>query len=290
MKHSLMYNARCLLFFGIVSVLAAFAPMAVNGQKLKANELIAKHQEAIGADETRKSVNSLIITGTVVATFREPGTGQIHGRSVLSSHGDKNMIGMMFDNLPDYPHEKFGFDGKDVSIAYVRPGVRSTLGDFILTNKSVVKQGLLGGSLSRSWPLFDDTEKRGKLETAGTKKLGDRQVYEIKYFPKGGSDLRISFFFDADTFQHVRTEYSRVVVAQMGATPDLSAQQKETRYKMAEEFADFKKEGGLTLPHRYKVRLEIRAQRGSFDAEWEISLSEFFFNQLIDPSAFDVDG
>jgi hypothetical protein len=200
------------------------------------------------------------------------------------------MVGMVFDNMPDYPHEKFGFDGKDVSISYVRPGARSALGDFLLTHKNVIKQGVMGGVLSGSWPFFNETEKKGKMESGGTKKLGERQTYEIKYFPKGGSDLRISLFFDAETFQHVRTEYTRVAVAQMGATPEQSGQQSETRYKMVEDFSDFKKEAGLTLPHSYSIRLEIRRTGGSFDADWGMSLTQFSFNQRIDQNAFDVDG
>ncbi|HEX6187812.1 MAG TPA: hypothetical protein VFZ40_07015 [Pyrinomonadaceae bacterium] len=252
--------------------------------------MIVKHQQAIGAIEARNSVVNLTITGTVVATFREPGTGQIAGRAVLASQGDMSLLAMVFDNVPDYPHEKFGFDGNDVSIGYVRPGARSTFGDFVLTNKSVIKQGLLGGVLSHAWPLFDDTGKRGKSEVGGTKKFADRHAIEVKYFPKGGSDLRISFFFDAETFQHIRTEYSKVVASQMGATPELSARQFETRYKMVEEFSDFKNEGDLSLPHSYNIKLEIRAQRGSFDADWQLTLTNFSFNESIDPKAFDVDG
>jgi hypothetical protein len=278
------------ILFGLVLGLAGWSRPVESGQKLKADELLDKHLNSIGTAEARKSVESLIILGTVVATFRSPGTGQIAGRAVLSSQGEKNVMGMVFDNLPDYPHEKFGFDGRGVSVGYVRPGVRSTFGDFIFTNKSVVKQGLLGGVLSTSWPLLDETGTKGKPDVGGKKKLGDRQAYEVKYFPKSGSDLRISFFFDAETFQHVRTEYTKVIVAQMGATPETSAQQTETRYKMVEEFSDFRNESGLTLPHKYKVRLEIRAPRSSFDADWEMSLTEFSFNQPIDPNAFDVDG
>ena len=95
--------------------------------------------------------------------------------------------------------------------------------------------------------------------------------------------------FDAETFQHVRTEYSRSVVAQMGTTAETSARQSETHYKLVEDFSDFKKEGGLTLPHTYRISLEIMGRQGSFRAEWALTLSEFQFNQRIDPASFDVD-
>lgn len=279
---------RLTLIALIISVFGWLLPTAIRGQKLSADELIAKHLEAIGAVETRASVTSRIIAGTVAATFREPATGQVGGRVVLASVDTKNMLAMIFDNSSNYSQEKVGYDGSEVSGSYVRPGTRSTLGDFLLTHKSVIKQGLIGGVLSQAWPLLDLTRQKAKLETAGTKKIGDRQTYQLRYFPSGGSDLRVNLFFDAVTFQHVRTEYTRTVVAQIGATPDTSAKQSETRYKLVEDFSDFRKEGGLMFPHNYKILLELSSQRGSFKAEWNMSLAQFEFNQRIDPKSFDV--
>lgn len=258
-------------------------------QKLKAEEIIAKNLEAIGGAETLQSVSTRVSTGTVVVTFKEPGTGQLGGRVVLASEGPKNMVAMAFDNATNYPHERIGFDGKDVSGGYVHPGSRSSLGDFLLTNQVILKQGLFGGELSQAWVLLNPNRKV-KLEASGTKKIGDRTMYVLKCYPSG-SDLKISMYFDAETFHHVRTEYERSVIAQMGGTPETSANQSETRYKLVEEFADFKKEGGLTLPHAYKINLEITTPRsGAVRAQWELSLSEFKFNQRLEPASFDVDG
>ena len=257
-------------------------------QKLKAEEIIAKHVEAIGGTETVQSVTSRISSGTAVVTFKEPGTGQLGGRAVLASEGDRNLMAMVFDNATNYPHEKIGFDGRDVSGSYVRPGVRSTLGDFLLTHKTIIKQGIWGGTLSQAWVLLDPARNKVKVESSGTKKINNRLMHQLKIYPSG-SDLKISVFFDAETFQHVRTEYERVVVAQMGLTPETSASQSETRYKLTEDFTDFKKEGGLTLPHAYKIHLEIIGRSGSFKADWEMALSDFQFNQRLDPASFDVD-
>jgi hypothetical protein len=269
---------------------ATFGPAASARDKLKPEEVVAKHLEAVGAAETRDSVKTRIISGTAVATFRSPGTGQVSGLAVLASEGEKNLLGMTFGTSNNnYPQEKLGFDGNDVSASYLRPGVRSPLGNFLLTHKAVVKQGLIGGVLSQAWPLYDLAGKKPKLEYAGTKKVGDRQAYELKYIPRGGSDLSVVLYFDAETFQHVRTEYTRTVVAQIGSTPETSANQSETRYRMVEDFSDFRKEGGMTLPHKYKIYLETTGQGGTFKADWELELSRFAFNQRIDPNSFDVD-
>jgi hypothetical protein len=259
-----------------------------NGQKLKTEEIIAKHLEAIGGAETLQSVTTRLITGTAVATFKEPGTGQVGGRVVLASEGPKNMVAMVFDNATNYPHEKVGFDGKDVSTSYASPGARSTLGDFLWTYKAIVKQGVFGGSLSQAWPLLDITKTKVKVEAGGTKKIDDRLTYQLKFYPSG-TDVRVTMFFDAETFQHVRTEYYRSVVAQMGRTPENSASESESRYKVVEDFGDFKKEGGLILPHSYKISMEITSRQGDFRADWMMALSEFQFNQRIDPTSFDVD-
>lgn len=258
-------------------------------QKLKTEEIIAKNVEAIGGAETLQSVSTRISQGSVVVTFKEPGTGQLGGRVVLASEGPKHMMAMAFENATNYPHERIGFDGKDVTGGYVHPGSRSSLGDFLLTNQAILKQGIWGGELSQSWLLLNPNRKV-KLETGGMKKIGERQMYVLKCYPSG-SDLKISIYFDAETFHHVRTEYERSVIAQMGSTPETSANQSETRYKLVEEFSDFKKEGGLTLPHAYKINLEITTgTRGAVKAQWEVNLSDIKFNQKIEPGSFDVDG
>jgi len=259
----------------------------VRAQKLKTEEIIAKHIDALGGMETLQSVTTRISNGTVVATFKTPTTAQLGGRALMVSDGAKNVLAMVFDNT-NYPHEKVGYDGKDVSTSYARPGIRSTLGDFLVTHNGIIKQGIWGGALSQAWPLLNLSKNKLKIESGGTKKIDDRVVHQLNLYPSG-SDLKVSLFFDAETFQHVRTEYSRTIVGQMGSTPETSASQSETRYKLVEDFSDFKKESGLTLPHNYKIYLEILGRQGSFRAEWALTFSQFQFNQRIDPASFDVE-
>lgn len=256
-------------------------------EKLKPEEIVARHLAAVGADETRASIKTRVIQGTANVTFRAPSIGQASGRVVMASEGSKHMVGMAFDNT-GYPQERLGYDGNDATAGYIRPGQRSNLGEFLLTHKPIMRQGLLGGVLSEAWPLYDLEEKKPKLEGGGTKKIGDRTAYEVRYSPKGGSDARITLFFDAETFHHLRTEYSRTIAAQMTNNPEQSAAQRETRYKMTEDFSDFKKEGGLTLPHTYTIKVEFDTRGGAFQALWEFKLSQFAYNQPIDASSFNM--
>jgi hypothetical protein len=290
------------LFTGLFAI-ALVAPFHSRGDKMKPEEIVAKHLESVGAAETFDSIRSRIIAGPVVAVMRAPGTAKFEGQAILASEGSKNTIGMGFEKAGKY-EERFAFDGSNVTVGYARPGNRGYWGDFLLTHENIIKMGLVGGVLSDAWPLRNLSESKQKLEYDGMKKIDNRSVHEIKYIPKGSSDLEIKLFFDAETFRHVRTEYSRVISAGLGSGQipsgraasaaqsgaiDQSGQQRPTRYKMTEQFADFKKEGGLTLPHNYKIGLELDTRGGTLVIDWEFNLNQFEFNQQIPATIFVVD-
>jgi hypothetical protein len=162
--------------------------------------------------------------------------------------------------------------------------------------------------------LLDLANRKAKLEVAGPKKIGGHELIEVKYHPAGGSDLRISLFFDATTFQHVRTTYKKEVSAQLSrsgssgrgpggvsAAPSAptgsgrdsvgenSARQSSTTYELTEEFSDFKAEEGVVLPHSYKIRFE-QIGASTQISEWAMTLAKFIFNQHLEVSDFDVSG
>lgn len=256
-------------------------------QKIKPAEVVAKHLESLGEAQTRASVKTRIISGTAQVIFRTTPSGQAIGRSVLASEGVKSLVGMSFPT-PVYPREQLGFDGNSFLAAFATPGVRSMLGDFLMTNSSIFKQGLMGGTLSAAWPLLDLESRNAQLEYIGTRKVDERILHEARYTPRAGSDLKVTLFFDQQSFRHVRTEYERVVVAQMDTRSMTNVQTRESRYKMIEEFTLFKEEGGLNLPHIYTIKLAIDTQGGTFLAEWTLKLVQFSFNEKIDPASFRI--
>jgi len=268
-------------------LLALAIPTLSAAQKIKPEDVVAQHLESIGSAKARAAITSRIISGTSQVIFRTPPPGQAIGRAVLASEGVKSLVGMSFPS-PIYPREQLGFNGNSFMAAYVTSGVRSVLGNFLMTHDLIFKQGLMGGTLSSAWPLLDLSARYSQLEYAGTKKVDERTLHELKYLPRGGSDLKITLFFDQETFQHVRTEYERVIPAQIGDRSYTNVQTREIRYKMVEEFSLFKPEGGLNLPHIYKVKLAVDTTTGTFLAEWVIKLTQFDFNQKIDQSAFSV--
>ena len=271
----------------VLAVLFLVNPSSSATNKMTAEELVARHLESIGTAEARASVTSRIIAGNSLVIFRTPPPGQATGRAVLASEGPRSLIGMSFPS-PVYPREQLGFNGKSFMAAYVTPGVRSVLGNFLMTHALIFKQGLMGGALSTGWPLLDLTARSPRLEYAGLKTVGDRKLHELKYLARGGSDLQISLFFGEANFRHVRTEYELVIAAPTGDRAYSSIEEREIRYKMVEEFSDFKNEAGLTLPHTYKIKLLVDSKGGTFLADWEITLTQFTFNERIDPNSFTI--
>lgn len=278
--------------FTVVAFLVVFASAGLaTAQKLKAEDVIAKHLEAIGPAASRASDRSRVMVGSARAIFKASGaSGAIDGRAVFGSVQNKVLMAMAF-TAPNYPGDKFGFDGKKLTIAYQRPGVRTTLGHFLLTNSSLVKEGLMGGTLSSAWPLLNLGERGARVSYSGTDKIEGRTVHKLNYSPDKGSDVKISLYFDSETFQHIRTQYEMVISTRLAAGGvDNQAGQRETRYKMVERFTDYKKEGELSLPHSYALEFEIIKTNGSSSDKWEIKLEQFAFNQEIDSKSFDVEG
>ncbi len=275
------------IFVALFAVFCTGNPTSLAGERMTAEELVAKHLESIGSRQRRQAITTRIIAGTSFVVFRTTPTGQAAGRSVLASEGVKSLIGMSFQS-PVYPREEFGFDGSSFVAAFVTPGVRSSLGSFLIIHDSLFKQGLIGGTLSSAWPLLDLENRLPKLEYAGTRKINNQTLHELKYSPRSGSELQISLFFEEAMFQHVRSEYRRVVPAPTGDRAYGNVQERESRYKMVEEFSNFSVEGGLNLPHKYRIEFTADAQSGTFSGEWTLNLTQFAFNQKIDPASFSI--
>lgn len=269
-----------------VALLTTWPSSIRSDSGLKVEEIISRHLASIGSPELRSPARPRMLLGRVQMTIRSHGNSVASGVAVLASKENKSMITMKF-GIPDYPYEKVGFDGEQVTAYALRPGIYSTLGSFAKTYPLILKEGLLGGTLSSDWPLLDLSHNKVKLELAGTKKIGSRKVLEIKYQPRLGSDLSVSLFFDAETYQHVRTVYKKTVAVQMGVTVDQSASESESRYELIEDFSDFKAEQGLTLPHTYEISYRFLAAESRY-YDWIVTLQSFVFDRPIDSKDFNV--
>ena len=271
-----------ILFITLIFAASTFA------QKMKAEDVLAKHLESIAMAEARAAVKSQVLIGEVTIKFISQKNLTAQGRIVMASAAEKNFPGMSL-NASDYPSEKFSYDGKKTKIGFVRNGVRSVLGNFVASNDVIIKESLFGGTLSTSWVLHDLASKKAKLSFDGTKKINGKEVYVLGYSPKSTSDVDIKLFFDKETFRHVRTEYKRTSSAGIGVRPEQSSGFSESRLTVTEDFSDFKTEKNLTLPHTYRLFYSVTGQNGTSEIEWLFNLTEFSFNQSLAPNTFDIE-
>lgn len=280
--NSLTRHTLCILVAILLAVSTSLA------QKMKPEELVAKHLDSIGTAEARSAVKSQMAVGDAVVTFVSQKNQPAQGRVVMASAGSKNFFGLSL-NASDYPGERFSFDGSKSKVAGVVNGQRSYFGSFVDSNEVLLRDSLLGGALASSWALSDLANKKVKVSFDGMKKMDGKEYYVLGYSPKGGSDVDIKLYFEKDTFRHARTEYKRTISAAIGVRPEQSSGYDETRLKVTEVYSDFRAEKGLTLPHTYKLTYSEVGQRGTREVEWAYTLTEFAFNQPMDEKTFDVD-
>jgi hypothetical protein len=272
-----------------LALVVLFVPTlaTTSSEKMKPEEVVAKHLESIGAADALAAAKSRVMTGTVEASIRLVNTPvQVSGPAQLASDGNKVLLAMVF-NSSNYPYEKVGFDGQKVTTATLATGGRTPLGNFLGSQDAILKSGLLGGSLSSAWLLLNYDPHKSKLSYAGTDKLDGKPVHKLKFNP-GSSGLLVNLYFDVETFRHVRTTYEYTLPAPQGAIATESASQKDSRYKLVEDFSDFQTTGKLTLPHAYKLQLIVELPVKTQTFEWAISFSQIALDQTIDPEAFNV--
>lgn len=287
------FNVARVLFPGIFLL-----AIQVAGQSVTADEVITKHLQSIR--ERNKVVTNQVAAGLVqYSVLRKGGVGA-SGKIVIASEGNKMLLGMTFP-LPSYPADTFVFDGKKMKVAFVSNNVRSYLGDYIYRYDEILKEGLIAGPFSTGWAISDLQGRKSKVDFEGSKKINDKEAYVLSYVPKKGSDLTIKLFFDATTFELVRSEYRSLVSSQVGSTfggpvvgggaaaADSSSKQREMRQIMIEDFSNYKKENGVNLPHSYKIYVLMDGAEGTREYEWKAEFSAFFFDQQLDPASFNTD-
>jgi hypothetical protein len=261
--------------------------------KLTAADVIAKHLDSIGPSDARARSQGTQIKGTFVLSAKQGGAGETQGRVSMASQGHQNGINLMFDE----GNMAFGFDGNKTTVTQFRPGRHTPIEQFFAEYDFLITEGLFGGTLSQGWALFGSQDKGAKVEYGGLKKIDGVQLHALKYTLRKNSDVKITLFFDAETFRHVRTEYDRTIYSteqqripgQAGRLPSVSNERQATQRLTAREtFADFKPEGGLSLPHDYRFELSVQSQTRPMLVDWAFNLTEFKFNVPMDAKQFVV--
>ena len=288
-------TGRLLMVFCIVAVLGPL----LCAKDPSPEQLIDEHLKSVGGIEALSQIKSVSFVGTAEVNFILGMSGQLSGTTMLMSQGPQMAITMKFQDI-NYPEEYFAYDGKTVSVANMKPGLRSPIADFIFRYNKIMKNGMLGGVFSNAWPLLNVKGNKPNMKLRKTK-IDGTELYEIEYRPKDNhGDMKIRLFFDPETYQHVRTEYKARTTDDVttgfstpfedGGVRDMAIAdvRGESYYTLIEIFEDFKKIGAFTMPHRYTLDYMIDGTNQSgFIAKWKIDVQEMGFNvPNIDPNFF----
>jgi hypothetical protein len=254
--------------------------------KMKPEELVTRHLDSIGTAEARGAVKNRVANAGSQFTQRLPTGGQVVGPAMIVSEAKMLRISMMF-GAQDLPSEQLVFDGSKVLISQAQPGRRSATGLFFYTYDDLIREGLVGGTLTTAWALLDVPERKAKLDYNGLKKIDGKMMHELRYRPrKGVGDITISLHFDPETFRHVHTEFKMTRPADMARTPADSSAQRETVYHIQEYFEDFKQVDSLTLPHVYRITYSREGMSDTILLEYKLVVSSILHNQTLDAKAF----
>ena len=243
---------------------------ALTAEKMKAQEVVARHLDAVGPEAARVAGRNLEGSCALAAPATGGVAGALLGRFAFDSEASRFALRMKFPSQ-SYPAESFAFESGKAVVAFVLPGKRSGLGNFVNTHDVILREGLLGGVLNAGWPLFGLEERGPKVSYDGMKTLEGRELHRLRYRAKKAQDtLDVFLYFDPDTFRHVASVYKASQAQQLGPTIESSSSEPDWYLQLQETFGDFKSARGLTLPASWTIRYEMQAK---VTQNWKYDLS-----------------
>ncbi|MFZ1700292.1 MAG: hypothetical protein WBO10_11095 [Pyrinomonadaceae bacterium] len=264
--------------------------MSARAADLSAQEVVAKHLDAVGSKEKRDSITTIMAIGASEFESKTP-VVKGGGRAIVVSDPD-NLFWVISLNSREYPFEKIGYFRDKVSLPFISAGTRSLLGSYLADHSQILGDGLFGGVMSLRWTLLNLDKMKARLSGGGIKKIDGRKLHAVEYNSQSGgggsANFAIKLYFDPETFYHVRTEY-RFEVTSREATFGQQNQRSSAVVNLTEQFSDFKSIDGLTLPHKYNVTYATNSNTGMYENTWGIRVAEYRINQKLQPDFFTFD-
>ncbi len=282
----------------VFAALVAMFSVSLAKDDLQVGDFVKQHLSSIGTEQARAAVKNRAAEGTMQFHMQHQG-GSADGKEVFVSDGNKLVSLLKLPN-PSYHGERFVSDGKRTTIATMKPGVYSELGQFVNSQNEILTSGLWGGTLSTGWALFDLAGRHAGLQYMGRKKIDGRELQQFRFLPSKRSDLEIRLYFDPETARHVMTTYELTIAPQIAASELETAKQKATSYRLEERFANFKQYDGLWLPGQWTIQFGLdvpvdpnhpgdAALYARSDVwEYSVSVTSITHNVQLDPKNFEV--
>lgn len=257
-------------------------------KKVTVEEVVSRHLESIGSPEARAAIKSRLVSGQLKFVIRTGTTYQEDTVARIISAGAKFRCTILWPRiLRDRKEEEIIFDGERVATGFLQYQKGQPLSDYFFRFQLPLQEGLVGGVLSTTWPLMRMEERQPRLEYKGLKKVEGQQVHAVDYRKrKGLSDLKITLYFDAETFRHLRTEYRYEIDNTFGSDAPDSSRMQTTRQLLTEEFDDFRAVDGVTLPHRYRLQLSRESGFRADLRDWELLVQKVSHKEPLDESLF----
>lgn len=252
-------------------------------------EIIAKHLASIGTPKERERNRLRMAVASSAFSIIGIGARNTDGGAIFASDGE-NMALVSTFKMQDYRMERIGVFGSKIEIPFVDTGRRSPLGNFLSAYDKLLADHLLGGAIFSTWLFEKNDDVSSRLKNDGKKKLRGRDVWVLSYTPKGGlaSDSSIKLYFDAENFQHMRTVYHQKETEGGNFTPagrtgsgldtangDWTDEMASHTHMLSEDFEDIHSVGGVTLPHKYTITLDIDSVKGTSHFIWKFVINEY---------------
>lgn len=201
------------------TLLVAFLTVSLTAQT--ADEIVAKHIEAIGGKDVLTKTTSLYVESSMSVMGNEAPTRM----SILNGKGFKSEIDMMGSTIIQCISEKGGW--------MINPMAGGGVED--MPEKQA--KGTMG-NLRLGGLFFNYSEKGTTVELLGKKKAGDIDAFQLKVTPKDGNSS--IYFIDPATFYIVRMEAKGEMMGQ--------------EIDIATTFSDYKKvDNGFVMAHSTEI-------------------------------------
>ncbi|MFZ0429092.1 MAG: hypothetical protein WAO20_13315 [Acidobacteriota bacterium] len=220
----------------------------IGDDELTADQLVQRNLESIAASKALKSLDSFALRGDCAYKIVSGGSLSAAGMTQIVSKGGAYNILFQFQ-AGDLGATQYVTNGKKAETRLSAGAQMGPLRNFMEGYDVLLTEGLLGGELSTAWSLFDLKRHKPKLSYEGLQDVNGQKLHRLDYrIRKGGKGIQVRLYFEPETFHHVMSTYEVRQSAPASSDPDQSSQQRVSRQRLEERFADFKNLEGYVLP------------------------------------------
>jgi hypothetical protein len=242
---------------------------------LTADEIIARHLEAIGGKDALRKFQSRIAVGTVKKES-DP-----EAQMAIVSEAPNRVSGVFI--FPRYDWQ-LTYDG---TRPFIRPLLPRDLSPIQDKYQEMLSSGMMFNSISLYNLLLDGKSAGATFEAKGMKKIKDRQTYVVEARRSKGIVARL--YFDAATFMWLRTDYGKANISKpMGQFTNeiVPHGEDELSVDFFFETSDFRDVDGVKLPFKFEQVVTYPIIQQKKVGHLSGTITEYRHNVPIDPKMF----